>query len=70
MNNAKLIISIVLGLLAIIVIVQNTDIVETHILWITISMPRAILLAVTFALGALSGILFALRKSKQGSSKT
>jgi uncharacterized integral membrane protein len=70
MNNAKLIISIVLGLLAIIVIVQNTDTVETHILWITISMPRAILLAVTFALGALSGILFTLRKSKQASSKT
>ena len=70
MNNSKLIISMVLGLLAIIVILQNTATVETHILWITISMPRAILLAVTFALGALSGMLFTLRKSKQVSSKT
>lgn len=65
MNNAKLIISLVLGLLAIIVIVQNTATVETHILWFTISMPRAVLLAVTFALGVLSGILFSMRRSKQ-----
>ena len=61
MNHSKLIIAIVLGLLAIIVIVQNTATVETHILWITISMPRAVLLAVTFALGVLSGILFSMR---------
>ncbi len=61
MNNSKLIISIVLGLLAVIVIVQNTATVETHILWLTISMPRAVLLAVTFALGFLSGILFSMR---------
>ena len=70
MKNAKQIAAIVVGIIAVIVIVQNTATVETHILWITISMPRAILLAVTFGLGALSGMLFTLRKSKQVSRKT
>jgi uncharacterized integral membrane protein len=69
MNNTKTIIAVILGLLAVIVIVQNTATVETNILWITISMPRAVLLAVTFALGALSGILFSMRRSKQVSNR-
>ena len=62
MKNAKQIAALVAGIIAIIVIVQNTTTVETHILWITISMPRAVLLALTFALGALSGILFSMRR--------
>lgn len=62
MKNAKQIAAIVAGIIAVIVIVQNTTTVETHILWITISMPRAVLLALTFALGALSGILFSMRR--------
>ena len=65
MKNAKQIAALVAGILAVIVIVQNTATVETHILWITISMPRAVLLALTFALGALSGILFSMRRSKK-----
>ena len=65
MKNAKHIAAIVAGILAVIVIVQNTATVETHILWITISMPRAVLLALTFALGVLSGILFSMRKRRK-----
>ena len=64
MKNTKQIAAIVAGILAVIVIVQNTATVETHILWITISMPRAILLALTFALGVLSGILFSMRRRR------
>ena len=64
MKNAKQIAAIVAGILAVIVIVQNTATVETHILWITISMPRAVLLALTFALGVLSGILFSMRRRR------
>ena len=64
MKNAKQIAAIVAGIIAVIVIVQNTATVETHILWITISMPRAVLLALTFALGVLFGILFSMRRSK------
>ena len=62
MKNTKHIGAIILSILAIIVIVQNTATVETHILWITISMPRAVLLALTFAVGVLSGILYSMRK--------
>lgn len=62
MKNAKQIAATITGVIAVIVIVQNTATVETHILWITISMPRAVLLALTFALGALSGILFSMRR--------
>lgn len=65
MKNAKQIAALVAGIIAIIVIVQNTATVETQILWITISMPRAVLLALTFALGVLSGILFTMRRSKK-----
>jgi len=64
MKNAKQIAAIVAGIIAVIVIVQNTATVETHILWITISMPRAVLLALTFALGVLSGIFFSMRRRR------
>ena len=63
MKNVKHIGAIILSIIAVIVIVQNTATVETHILWITISMPRAVLLALTFAAGVLSGILYSMRKS-------
>ena len=62
MKNAKQVVAIVAGIIVIIVILQNTATVETHILWITISMPRAVLLALTFAVGVLSGILYSVRK--------
>jgi len=62
MKNAKQVVAIVAGIIVVIVILQNTATVETHILWITISMPRAILLALTFAVGVLSGILYSVRK--------
>ena len=65
MKNAKQIAAVSAGVIAVIVIVQNTATVETQILWITISMPRAVLLALTFALGVLSGILFTMRRSKK-----
>ena len=62
MKNAKHIGAIIASILAVIVIVQNTATVETHILWLTISMPGAVLLTLTFLLGMLSGILFSMRR--------
>ena len=56
----------VLGLLACIVVFQNTDSVETRLLFATIAMPRAVLLAITFLLGLVSGLLVAfLRRRKR-----
>ena len=47
----------VLTILGIIIILQNTDQVETKILFLSISMPRAILLMGTTLIGFALGIL-------------
>jgi len=43
-------------ILLVIVILQNTESTPTHLLFITITMPRAVLLFVTLALGFLAGL--------------
>jgi len=72
MERFKLISIGVLVVLGIIIILQNTQQVETKILFMAITMPRAILLMVTtligFALGVLVSFLFQ-RKEKKGDSK-
>jgi len=45
-------------LLVLIVIFQNTRTVETRLLFMTVSMPRALLLIITFVAGFASGTLF------------
>ncbi len=56
MKKAKIIISSVGIILAMIIIFQNTATVETRFLFVTIEMPRAALLGLTFVLGALVGL--------------
>ena len=55
-----------LALLGVIIILQNTAPVETKLLFLTITMPRAILLMGTtligFALGVLVSLYFQSRK--------
>lgn len=43
-----------------IVALQNTEAVETHILFATVTMPRAVLLLTTLVIGFASGILMSL----------
>jgi len=45
-----------------IVVLQNMAAVETNILFYTIEMPRAILLALTAFLGFCAGLMVALRR--------
>ena len=59
MKRVKLIAAGVIAVLLIIVIVQNREPVETRLLLATVQMPRAMLLAVTFLLGATVGFLAA-----------
>lgn len=55
----------IVGILALILTIQNTETVETKILFATVAMPRAVLLATTFLLGVIAGLLVAyLRKRK------
>ena len=69
MAKAKLIAALVLAVLVIIVVLQNTQPVETKILLMTIEMPRAALLATTMLIGMAVGMLIALslsgRKAKR-----
>ncbi len=56
-DKIRLIALIVVAVLAVIIFLQNTEEVETRILFATFPMSRALLLMLTFALGLLTGIL-------------
>ena len=51
----------VLVLLIIIVVLQNTERVDTKLLFFTITMPRALLLAATAAIGFIVGLMSSLK---------
>ncbi len=54
-----------LVVLAVVVIFQNTQEVETKILFVTVKMPRAFLLLLTCAIGFAAGCIATMRtKSK------
>jgi uncharacterized integral membrane protein len=66
MKKAKLIAIVVISILAFIIFLQNTESVETKILFMKVAMPRAILLILTFLAGFITGTITAsmlLRKS-------
>lgn len=69
MARVKLISALVLVALVIIVVLQNTQTVETKFLFITLTLPRAALLGITMLIGVAVGMLLALgisgRKSKR-----
>ena len=69
MKKFKLIAAAVAVILVIIVILQNTQAVETKILFLTVSMPRALLLFVSVGVGFAGGLVAALsvlRKKPEG----
>lgn len=72
MKKAKIIVIIIVLLLAVIVFLQNTKAVETKLLFMTITMPRVLLLMLTFILGFIGGLIIAsyiLRKPSKSASK-
>jgi len=60
MVKAKLIAAFVLAVLVIILVLQNTEPVETKFLFSTVTMPRAALLGITMLIGIAVGILVSL----------
>lgn len=70
MRKAKLIAAVVMLLLAGIVVLQNTDSIQTDILWIHVEMPRVVLLAVTLVIGVLGGYLLATWRQRKVASAT
>ena len=73
MKKAKLIAIVVISILAFIIFLQNTESVETKILFMKVAMPRAILLISTFLVGFVAGTIttsLLLRKSEKKKTVT
>jgi len=68
---AKIIAVLVFVLLILIVILQNTEEVETKLLFITMDMPRALLLFINLLIGYILGIvtMVVLKRRMANSSK-
>ena len=69
MDKMKPVLALILIAAVLIVVFQNTEAVSTKILFMTVTMPRAALIAVTLLVGILVGILFTLGLSKRRREK-
>ena len=72
MKRVKIIGILVLALSVGIVVLQNTESVQTKILFFTFTMPRAVLLFLTVLIGFIIGVLSSLlvsRKKSDGSPR-
>lgn len=67
MTKPKLIAILVIVGLVIVIILQNTDSVETELLFFPIKMPLAVLLLGTAVLGFMIGVVVTLVASKKKS---
>jgi len=57
MQRLKLVLIIVAALLILIVVLQNMERMPTEILFITVTMPRAVLLFITLVIGYVLGLV-------------
>ena len=65
MTKTKLIMATGLGILSIVLIVQNTEMVETEFILWSFTMPRAVLLLISTLLGFVVGVLVSLATMKK-----
>ena len=66
MRKAKLIAIVLVSILTIVILLQNTEPVQARVLFATVQMSRALLMMLTFVLGFIVGILvptYFLRKT-------
>jgi uncharacterized integral membrane protein len=56
MTLVQLVVSVVLGAVALIIVLQNTAQVETRVLFTTVTMSAALLLLCTLAIGFIAGV--------------
>jgi uncharacterized integral membrane protein len=68
MKQVKIIAALILAIVCLIIVLQNTATVETKILFISITMPRAVLLLATTAIGFALGVLVSLILCKKQKS--
>ena len=65
MSHWKLAVVAIAAVVVIIVVAQNTQAVETRVLFVTVTMPRAILLLVTLLVGFVLGLVSAGRIARK-----
>lgn len=65
----RLIVAAGVAVLAVIWILQNVGMVQTKLLFVTVSMPLSALLAITLLMGIAVGILLALIQSEKWNKK-
>ena len=70
MKRLRTLVFALVAILVIIVVLQNTQSVETRILLVTLSMPRAVLLFVTLLLGFVLGLVAASWHGRGGDIRT
>jgi hypothetical protein len=69
MKRFKISLALIAGFLLLVVILQNTDTVETRILSATIELPRAVLLLVTVVFGFVLGFATGWWTKRRGTAK-
>jgi uncharacterized integral membrane protein len=65
MRQFKQITLIVLAVLGVVIALQNRETVETQLLFVSVSMPRAVLLFITLLIGFVSGIFASMTFTKK-----
>lgn len=66
MRNIRLALAIVLAVVIVVIALQNTEPVDTKLLFATVSMPRAVLIFTTAAIGFGLGVLTTLVWTRSG----
>ena len=69
MKKAKIIVIAVICVLALIIIFQNTESVDTKLLFKTVTMSRALLLIMTFIMGFAAGLITSYVAKRSAKSK-
>ena len=69
MRKVKLIAIVLISILTIIILVQNTETVQARVLFATVPMSLALLMMLTFVLGFTAGILVATYFLRKKGSK-
>jgi uncharacterized integral membrane protein len=59
MNQLKVVVIAILAVVVVIVVLQNTQAVETKLLFLTLTLPNAVLLFGTLIIGFMIGVLTA-----------
>jgi len=63
----KVVTLVVLILIAVVIVLQNTEMVETRLLFFSLTMPRAVLLLVATTIGFALGLVVSLLVAKKNS---